>query len=113
MKKLTSIIILLAGLIMASLTTTVFAADKEITVTGLACCGKCALHLTESCSTMLKATVDGKEVTYQLTGKEARAFHEKICSGPGLKVTVTGVPASKDGKATLKASKIEEIKESK
>lgn len=110
MKNLKLTIALLAGLAVASLTTTAFAADKEVTVTGTACCGKCTLKVTENCSTMLKATVDGKEVTYQLTGKEARAFHEKICSGDGIKVTVTGTVSEKGGKEMLKATKIEEVK---
>jgi len=110
MKKLKMTLALLAGLAVASLTTTAFAADKEVTVTGNACCGKCALKVTEKCSTMLQTTVDGKEVTYQLTGKEVKALHEKICSGPGIKVTVTGTVKEKDGKEMLKATKIEEVK---
>ncbi len=110
MKNLKLIIALLAGLALTSLTTTAFAADKEVTITGDACCAKCALHKSDKCQTVVKATVDGKEVMYYLTGKEAKTFHEKICSGTSQKVTVTGKVTEKDGKEMLKATKIEEAK---
>jgi len=111
MKNLKLTLALLAGLAVASVSTTAFAADsKEVTVTGNACCAKCALHTADKCQSVLQATVDGKAVTYELTGKEAKAFHEKICTGPGVKVCVTGTVSEKDGKETLKAAKIEEVK---
>jgi hypothetical protein len=101
---------LLAGLAVTTLTTSALAADKEVTVTGDACCAKCALHTSDKCQTVVKATVDGKETSYYLTGKEANAFHEKVCTGPGEKVTVTGTVTEKDGKAMLAAVKIDEVK---
>lgn len=113
MKRLNITIAMLAGLALASLTTTAFAADKgqETTVTGTALCAKCALHQGDKCETVVKATVDGKEVTYALTGKEAKAFHKNICSkADGEKVTVTGTVTEKDGKEMLHATKIEEVK---
>jgi type 1 fimbria pilin len=113
MKKMNLTIALLAGMALTSLTTTAFAAEdkgKEMTVTGTAMCAKCALHQGDKCQTVVKATVDGKEVTYYLTGKEAKAFHEKICTGPGEKVTVTGNVTGKDGKEMMHATKIEEVK---
>lgn len=115
MNKLKLALALLAGLAALILTTNLHAADasKQVTVTGQACCAKCALHLSDKCQTVVKATVDGKEVTYYLTGKEAKAFHEKICTGPGEQVTVTGSVTEKDGKQMLKASKIEETKAAK
>lgn len=110
MKKLTLTLALLAGLALTSFTTTAFAADKEVTITGNACCAKCALHKSDKCQTVLQAKVDGKDVLYYLTGKEAKAFHEKICEGPGEKVKVTGTVKEKDGKEMLAATKIEEVK---
>jgi len=111
MKKLKLTIALLAGLAVASVTTTAFAADaKEVTITGDASCAKCALHTADKCQTVVKATVDGKEVSYYLTGKEAKTFHSKICSGSSEKVTVTGTVKEKDGKQTLVATKIVEVK---
>jgi len=113
MKTLKLTLALLAGLAVASVTTTAFAAYKEVTLTGNACCAKCALHTADKCQSVLQTTVDGKAVTYELTGKEAKAFHEKICAGSGIKVTVTGKVTGKDGKEVLHATKIEEVKESK
>ena len=112
MKKLKLTIALLAGLAVASVTTTAFAADaKEVTITGDASCAKCTLHIADKCQTVVKATVDGKEVSYYLTGKEAKTFHQNICSkAEGEKVTVTGKVTEKDGKEMLHATKIEEVK---
>ena len=111
MKKLKLTIALLAGLAVASVTTTAFAADaKEVTITGDASCAKCTLHIADKCQTVVKATVDGKEVSYYLTGKEAKTFHEKVCHGDTAKVTVTGSVKEKDGKQTLAVTKIEEVK---
>jgi hypothetical protein len=111
MKTLKFTIAMLASLALAGLTTTAFAADKETIITGTALCAKCALHTADKCATVVKATVDGKEATYYLTGKEAKAFHEKICSkAEGEKVTVTGTVKEKDGKEMLHATKIEEVK---
>jgi hypothetical protein len=60
---------------------------------------------------VLKTTVDGKEVTYDLVGKEAKEFHKNICTKPdGEKVTVTGKVMEKGGKEMLHATKIEEVK---
>jgi type 1 fimbria pilin len=111
MKQLKLILALLVGFAVVSLTTNAFAADgKEVTITGDAACAKCALHVSDKCQTVVKATVDGKEVSYYLTGKEAKAFHEKICGGGSEKVTVTGTVTEKDGQQMLKATKIEEAK---
>ena len=110
MNKLKLTIALLAGLAVTSLTPTAFAADKEVTITGDASCAKCALHQADKCQTVVKATVAGKEVSYYLVGKEAKAFHGKICSGTTEKVTVTGTVNEKEGKQMLNASKIEAAK---
>ena len=115
MKKLKLSLALLTGLAALSLTSNTYAADssKEVTVSGQALCAKCALHQSDKCQTVVQATVDGKAVTYYLTGKEAKAFHEKICKGSGEPVTVTGTVTEKDGKQMLKASKIEETNAAK
>ena len=109
MNKLKLTIALLAGIAVTSLTPAAFAADKEVTITGDASCAKCALHQADKCQTVVKATVDGKEVSYYLTGKEAKAFHGKICGGSAQKITVTGTVNEKEGKQMLAASKIEEV----
>jgi len=112
MKNIKLTITLLTGLAVASLTTTVFAADKEkeVSLTGNACCAKCALHKADKCETVLVTSVDGKDVTYQMTGKDVKGFHKKICENAGEKVTVTGTVTGKDDKQTLHVTKIEEVK---
>ena len=104
------VITLMAGLALVSVSTPAFAADKETTVTGTASCAKCALHQADKCQTVVKATVDGKEVSYYLTGAAAKSFHKKICGGESEKVTVTGKVQEKDGKQMLVATKVEEVK---
>jgi hypothetical protein len=114
MKNLKLIIVLLTGMALAGFATNSLAKDdagKEMTITGMAMCAKCALHQADKCETVVQVTTDGKTVTYYLTGKEAKAFHEKICKSDGEKVTVTGkVTTGKDGKEMMHATKIEEVK---
>ena len=112
MKKLKLSLALLAGLAFAGATLPALADDsKETTITGTALCAKCALHTADKCETVLKTTVDGKDVIYTLTGKEAKAFHENICTkADGEKVTVTGTVKGKEGKQMIAATKIEEVK---
>lgn len=114
MKKLTKTLTLIAGLAVAGFTLSAVAADdKSVTITGEACCAKCALHKSDKCETVVKVTTDGKEVLYYLEGKSAKTFHKKICEGDTAKVTVTGSLQEKDGKQIIDASKIEEVKEAK
>lgn len=114
MKKLKYMIAPLAGLALAGLASTVFAIPSpgdDTIVTGTALCAKCALHIADKCETVVKTTVNGKEVIYHLTGKEAEAFHKNICTLPdGEKVTVIGQVTEKDGQQMLAATKIEAVK---
>ena len=112
MKILRLIIALLTGIALVGFTTNAFAKEdgKEVTITGMAMCAKCALHQGDKCETVVQTTMDGKTTTYYLTGKEAKEFHEKICKSDGEKVTVTGHLTEKDGKMMLHATKIEEVK---
>ena len=109
MKKIKLTFALLAGLAITSLTSTAFAEDKVITVTGEASCAKCAMHQSDTCQTVVKTTADGKDTLYYLTGKAAKAFHKNICEGGTEKVTVTGTVKEKDGKQMLEATKVEEV----
>ena len=105
MKKLSSIIAL-AGL----LAIPAFAADKEVTITGLGQCAKCALHETKECQTTIQTEENGKKVMYYLAQNDkSKDFHDTICKKPA-KITATGVVSEKDGKKVLTASKIEEAK---
>ena len=76
-KLLTGIV---AGLVLAALTTTAFAEKgKEKTITGEAKCAKCALKEGSKCQTVIQTEAkDGKKVTYYLVNNDvAKAFHDK------------------------------------
>jgi type 1 fimbria pilin len=84
------------------------AADSgPVTLSGKLVCGKCKLHLTDTCQNVLQVDQDGKTINYFLTqNKVAKDFHPKICKTDGVKATVTGTVKEKDGKEVLTATKI-------
>jgi hypothetical protein len=103
MKKLLAAIIATAFL--ASLVTSVRA--EEQTIKGEALCAKCELQETDKCQTVIRVKEDGKDVLYYADNNDvAKAFHGKICKGPA-KVTATGTVKEKDGKKTIKLTKID------
>lgn len=85
-----------------------FAADKEVTISGEAKCGKCALHQADKCQNVIETTTkSGKKVTYWLAQNEtSKNFHENVCKGP-KQVTATGTVKNEDGKKVLTVSKLE------
>ena len=82
---------------------------KEVKLTGTLMCGKCGLKITPKCSNVLQVKEGDKTVNYRLVDKGAgEEYHEGVCGdGKVEKVTVTGTVAEKDGKKTIKASKVE------
>jgi Family of unknown function (DUF6370) len=105
MKKISSIIAL-AGL----LAIPAFAAEKEVTITGLGQCAKCALHETDKCQNTIQTEENGKKVMYYVAENEtSKDFHDNICK-KSEKVTATGVVSEKNGKKILTVSKIEAAK---
>jgi len=103
MKKILAAIIATAFL--ASFVTSVYA--EEQTIKGEAVCAKCELHETEKCQTAIRTKEDGKEVIYYAINNDvAKAFHKTICQAPA-KVTAVGKVEEKDGKKTIKLTKIE------
>ena len=109
MKKL--ILPLIAGLALAGLTTTAFAEDKEITITGDMVCGKCTLKETKSCQNVIQVKKDGKTINYYLAKNDVSdAQHEDVCHGDSKKMTATGKVEEKDGKQVLTATKLEAAK---
>jgi len=112
MKKSKWFLALAAGLLAATFTARVLAADSsEVTLNGMMVCGKCKLHVTKECQDVLQVDKDGKTVNYFLTmNKVAKAFHPDICQNDGEKVTVTGTVKEKGGKEVMVATKIEEVK---
>jgi hypothetical protein len=88
-----------------------FAADdKEVTVTGMGTCAKCALHETAKCQTVIQVDQDGKTVNYYLADNDmAKDFHDNVCKEPH-KVTATGTVSKKHGKKILTVTKIDLVK---
>ncbi|MFO1477463.1 MAG: DUF6370 family protein [Verrucomicrobiota bacterium] len=106
--KRTASILVMAGLLMASLSA--FAADKEITITGEGKCAKCALKESDKCQNVIQTTENGKKVTYYLVQNQvSKDFHENLCK-ESEKVTATGTVKEEHGKMMLTASKIEAAK---
>jgi Family of unknown function (DUF6370) len=97
------------GLFLLALTLPVLAddKDKEITITGDAKCGKCALKETEKCQNVIQVDKDGKKTTYYIVENDvSKAFHKNVCSET-KKATATGTCKKKGEKLQFTAAKIE------
>lgn len=107
MKKILSLTLALAGLLVASNT---FAADEAKTITGEGQCGKCSLKKADSCQNVIIAKEGGKEVTYWLAKNDvSKKFHSNICSEK-KQVKAKGTVKEVDGKKELTATEIELVK---
>ncbi len=108
--KRTSVILAGAiGLFMLALAVPAVAEDKgkEITITGDAKCGKCALKETAKCQNVIQVEKDGKKTTYYLAENDtSKKFHSNVCSET-KKATATGTCKKVDGKLEFTAAKIE------
>ena len=103
----------LAALCLIGFTSSSFAEDKEVTVTGEGKCAKCSLKKADKCQNVIETKEDGKKVTYWLAKNEtSNNFHDNICKET-KKVTATGTVKEEDGKKVLTASKIELAKDEK
>ena len=81
--------------------------DKEITITGDAKCGKCALKETDKCQNVIQVEKDGKKTTYYFVKNDVSdKFHKEVCSET-KKVTATGTCKKVEGKLEFTAAKIE------
>lgn len=81
--------------------------DKEITITGDAQCGKCALKETAKCQNVIQVEKDGKKSTYYFVKNDVSdKFHNNVCSET-KKATATGTCKKVDGKLQFTAVKIE------
>ncbi|MCE9564477.1 MAG: hypothetical protein K8U57_20760 [Planctomycetes bacterium] len=88
-----------------------FAEDKpkEVKLVGTMVCGKCQLKDTAKCSNVLQVKEGDKLVNYFLDDAGAKEpYHEGVCGGDKLEgVTVTGTVTVKDGKKTIKPTKVD------
>ena len=110
MKKTSLTLTLAAGLLLGFGAARVSAADASapVTIAGTMVCGKCTLHLTESCQNVVQVQKDGKTVNYYLEQNDvSKAGHKPICGGDSEKVTVTGTVTEQDGKEILTPTKID------
>ena len=105
MKKQLTLTLAVVGLLAAA---SVFAAEKEQTLTGKGMCAKCELAETPKCQNALQVKgKDGKTTTYYLEENAvSKAFHSKVCKGPLENVTATGTVKTEAGKQVLTASKV-------
>src|SRR5262245_23478700 len=82
--------------------------DKEVKLTGSLVCAKCKLKMegVTKCTNALQVKEGEKTVTYILDDKGVdEDYHE--CGGGTKEVSVTGKLTEKDGKKTVKPSKVE------
>jgi hypothetical protein len=84
------------------------AASKPVTLTGTLECAHCVLHEGDTCKDVLMVKESGKDVRYDvvLTG-DAKGKH--VCQGT-KSVKITGTVAEANGKKTLTATKVEDVK---
>jgi hypothetical protein len=81
------------------------AADEK-TLSGKICCAKCELKKEKSCMTVIVAKDGDKEVTYYFDTDSSKKYHKEICTD-AKDGKVTGTVSEKDGKHTIKVSKVE------
>ncbi len=83
-------------------------ADKEVTLKGDMCCGKCCLKICKKCTNAIKVKDGDKEVVYLLDDDGGKApYHKEICTEI-KKGSVTGVITEKpkdDKPGKIKPSK--------
>ena len=83
------------------------AEDKEVTLKGTITCAKCDLKEAQKCATVIQVKdKDDKTVTYYFDADGDKANHKAICT-EAKKGSVTGTVTEKDGKKTVKVSKVE------
>ena len=83
MKRTSFILAGAIGLFMLALAIPALAEDKdkEITITGDAKCGKCALKETDKCQNVIEVEKDGKKTTYYLSKNDHVPGTLHVCTG--------------------------------
>ena len=84
-------------------------AEKDVKLTGTLVCAKCKLKLdgVKKCVNALQVDEKGKAVTYLLDDKGMEEDYHECGGGEKKGVTVEGKLTEKDGKKTVKPSKVE------
>ena len=81
-------------------------AQKTVTLSGQIGCGHCAFNVGTSCSDVIRVKESGKDVIYFFAADPSRKHDTAMCETV-RDGKVTGVVSEKDGKKTIKVSKIE------
>jgi len=81
-------------------------AQKTVTLTGQIGCGHCAFKVTKSCTDAIRVKENGKDVVYLFATDPSRKHDAAMCESV-RDGKVTGIVSEKDGKKTVKVSKIE------
>jgi Cu/Zn superoxide dismutase len=82
--------------------------NKEQTLKGTITCAKCGLHVKgqTKCATVIQVKdKKGKETVYYFDTASNKKYHKKICQ-ESAKGEVTGTVSEKDGKKTIKVTKV-------
>jgi hypothetical protein len=79
--------------------------DKEATLKGKITCAKCELKKADKCTTVLVVKEKGKDVIYYFDKDGHSKYHDDICT-EGKNGSVTGTTSEKEGKKTIKVSKV-------
>jgi hypothetical protein len=81
-------------------------AQKSVTLAGQIGCAHCAFKIGNECADAIRVKEAGKDVVYLFTPDPARKHDTAMCESV-RDGKVTGVVSDKDGKKTIKVSKIE------
>ena len=97
----------MVALMLADLTISAMAADKNVTLTGEAQCAKCILKKSQTCQMVIQVTENGKKHNYWVVANDvSKGFKEDVCAA-AKKVTATGSTKMLKGKRELTLRKIE------
>lgn len=82
---------------------------KDVKVTGTLVCAKCKLKMdgVKQCTNALQVKEGDKTVTYVLDDKGSEEDYHECGGGEKKDVTVSGKLTEKDGKKTIKPTKVE------
>jgi hypothetical protein len=81
-------------------------AQLTVTLTGQIGCAHCAFHVASTCADAIRVKDNGQDVVYLFAADPARKHDMAMCKSV-RDGKVTGVVSEKDGKKTIKVSKIE------
>ncbi len=103
---------LVAAAVVVALSFSASAKEKELTISGLGCCAKCALKEKDvtACQNAITVEKAGKKTVYYLTGDVSKDFHKHLCTTTA-KVKATGTVKEVNGKQELAVTKIELVKD--